>query len=57
MNDYVEVRLDVTPCDENATDILAALLCEHDYESFVPDGAGLTAYVKKSCLTRKCFVR
>lgn len=55
MNDYVEVRLDVTPCDENATDILAALLCEHDYESFVPDGAGLTAYVKKELFDQEVF--
>ena len=47
MNDYIEVRFDISPCDEIATDILAALLCEYDYESFVPDETGLTAYVKK----------
>ena len=47
MNDYIEVRFDLSQCDEIATDILAALLCEHDYESFVPDETGLTAYVKK----------
>lgn len=46
MNDYVEVRLDVTPCDETRTDILAALLAEAGFESFVPDDKGLTAYVK-----------
>ncbi|MCM1075856.1 MAG: 50S ribosomal protein L11 methyltransferase [Bacteroides sp.] len=46
MNDYVEVRLDLTPCDETRTDILAALLAEIGFESFVPDGKGLTAYVK-----------
>ena len=46
MNDYREVRIDVTPCSEVATDILAALLSECGYESFVPDETGLTAYVK-----------
>ena len=47
MNDYIEVRFELSPCDEIATDVLAALLCEHDYESFVPDETGLTAYIKK----------
>ena len=47
MNDYVEVRFDVKPCDEVATDVLAAMLCEGGYESFVPDAEGLTAYVKR----------
>ncbi len=46
MNDYVEVRLDVTPCDEMHTDVLAALLAEAGFESFVPDETGLTAYIK-----------
>lgn len=47
MNDYIEVRFDLTPCSETETDVLAALLCEIDYESFVPDEKGLVAYVKK----------
>lgn len=47
MNDYIEVRFDLTPCNETETDVLAALLCEIDYESFVPDESGLVAYVKK----------
>lgn len=55
MNDYVEVRLDVTPCDENHTDLLAALLCEHGYESFVPDLTGLTAYIKKEQFDSSVF--
>lgn len=45
MNDYVELRLDLTPCSETATDILAALLADVGYESFVPDQRGLTAYI------------
>lgn len=46
MNDYVEVRLDLTPCEEMYTDVLAALLADAGYESFVPDNEGLTAYIK-----------
>jgi ribosomal protein L11 methyltransferase len=55
MNDYIEVRLDVTPCDETSTDLLAALLCEQGYESFVPDSTGLTAYIKKELFDDKVF--
>lgn len=47
MNDYREVRIDVSPCSEVATDLLAALLCEKGYESFVPDETGLTAYIRE----------
>ncbi|MDE6484218.1 MAG: 50S ribosomal protein L11 methyltransferase [Duncaniella sp.] len=47
MNDYVEIRLDVEPCSEVATDVLAALLAEAECESFLPDDKGLTAYVQK----------
>lgn len=47
MNDYAELRLDITPCSETATDIMAALLCDCGYESFVPDDKGLTAYIRR----------
>lgn len=47
MNDYTEVRLDLSPCSEIHTDILAAMLAEAGYESFVPDVSGLTAYIRK----------
>ena len=45
MNDYMQVRLDVEPCSEMATDVLAAVLAEIGYESFVPDERGVTAFV------------
>lgn len=45
MNDYFALRLDVEPCSADATDLLAYLLGEAGYESFVPDDKGLTAYV------------
>lgn len=47
MNDYIETRVDLTPCDEVATDLLADALCEIGYESFVPDDEGLTAYIRQ----------
>ena len=47
MNDYYLVRFNMTPCIESETDILAALLGEKNFESFVPDAEGLSAYVKK----------
>lgn len=47
MNDYSEVRLSLDPCNETMTDILAAMLAEIGYESFVPDNEGLTAYIRK----------
>ncbi|MBD5315017.1 MAG: 50S ribosomal protein L11 methyltransferase [Bacteroides sp.] len=51
MNDYVEVRYNLEPCDETMTDVLAALLAEEGFESFVPDDNGLTAYVKSELYT------
>lgn len=47
MNDYTQVRLGLDPCNEIYTDVLAAMLAEIGYESFVPDSSGLTAYVKR----------
>ena len=45
MNDYTKVAFTVTPNDEVATDVLAALLAEVGFESFVPNDEGLEAYV------------
>lgn len=47
MNDYVEQRFDLDPCEEYMTDLLAAMLADAGYESFVPDESGLTAYVRE----------
>lgn len=46
MNDYYSTRITLTPCTEDITDYVAALLGDIGYESFVPDAEGLTAYVK-----------
>lgn len=47
MNNYIEVRLDLSPCNETMTDILAAMLADAGFESFVPDPEGLTAYIRQ----------
>ena len=52
MNDYRKVRFDMTPCSEDATDLLAAFLADEGYESFVPDEEGLTAYVPASAWSK-----
>lgn len=53
MNDYTEVRIDMSPCNETMTDVMAALLCKHGYESFVPDENGMTAYIKLEDFDKK----
>lgn len=45
MNDYTKIEFKVTPNEEVATDVLAALLAEVGFESFVPNKEGLEAYV------------
>lgn len=57
MNDYREVRLDMTPCPEDATDLMAAFLGDVGFESFVPDSAGLTAYVPESLYDPEAVAR
>ena len=47
MNDYVEVRVALSPCTEDMTDVLAAVLADAGFESFVADTEGLTAYIRK----------
>ena len=46
MTDYIELRIDLSPCSEDMTDLLAAFLADYGYESFCPDEAGLTAYIR-----------
>lgn len=46
MQDYMQLRLNADPCDENITDLLAAFLGDAGFESFVPDETGLTAFVR-----------
>lgn len=55
MNDYIEARIDVAQCDEIKTDVLAALLGEVGFESFVPDAEGLTAYAPVAAFTAQAL--
>lgn len=47
MQNYIALRVNVNPCTETATDLLAAFLGDIGYESFTSDENGLTAYIKK----------
>lgn len=53
MTDYQQIRLDITPCDENITDLFAAFLADCGYESFVPDETGLTAYITSTLFNKE----
>lgn len=55
MNDYTEARLDFTPCTEVMTDVMAAMLADAGYESFVPDETGITAYVRQELFDDKAL--
>ena len=48
MNDYTKVKFTVTPNEEVATDILAALLADVGFESFVPEDDGMSAYIPQA---------
>ncbi len=47
MNDYYRIRIDVADATEDKTDLAAAYLADAGFESFEPDGRGLTAYIKR----------
>lgn len=46
MNDYISLRIDLNPCTEDSTDLLASFLADSGFESFEPDSSGLTAYIR-----------
>lgn len=48
MNDYTRVKFTVTPNEEFATDILASLLADIGFESFVTEDDGMSAYVPQT---------
>lgn len=56
MNDYTKVTFAVTPYEEAATDVLAALLAEVGFESFVPEDAGMTAYAPLALFSAEALV-
>lgn len=48
MNDYTKVTFTVVPAEEVATDVLAALLADEGFESFVPEESGMSAYAPQA---------
>ncbi len=54
MADYYQVRINVENSNETITDLLAAYLADCDYESFVPDEDGITAYINASLFNEEC---
>ncbi len=48
MNNYIKATFKVAPTEEVATDILAALLAEQGFESFVPEEEGMSAYAPEA---------
>ena len=47
MHDYINLRVDVSPASEDATDLLAAFLADIGFDFFEPDDSGLNAYILK----------
>lgn len=47
MNDYRELRINITPCHTDGCDLMAYFLAEAGFESFVPDEKGITAYIRE----------
>ena len=48
MNDYLSVRINLSPASPDASDLAAAFLADAGFESFEPDDSGLTAYIRAS---------
>lgn len=46
MYNYIALRINSNPCDENITDLLAAFLADEGYETFESDNTGTTAYIR-----------
>ncbi len=57
MNDYMQVKISVKPCNEAVTDVLASYLADIGYESFVPGTDGLTAYIQQSLFDAEALNR
>ena len=45
---YFEFSFQTHPCTETVNDVLAAVLGEAGFESFVESKGGLTAYIQQS---------
>ena len=50
---YYEVEMTITPCSQDARDILSALSAEAGFETFEETPTGLLAYVQQSLFDRE----
>lgn len=48
MNDYTKVTFNISPVEEVASDVLAAMLADVGFESFVPEENGMSAYAPQA---------
>ena len=53
MNDYINVKVQITPYSETVSDILSALLADIGFESFVQTATGLDAYIQTSLFNKE----
>ena len=54
---YFEFTFDTHPCTETVNDVLAAVLGEAGFESFVEREGGLTAYIQQSLYRESICLR
>jgi ribosomal protein L11 methyltransferase len=52
---YYEVEMTITPCSQDARDILSALSAEAGFETFEETSTGLLAYVQQSLFDREAL--
>ena len=52
---YYEVEMTITPCSQDARDILSALSAEAGFETFEETPTGLLAYVQQSLFDREAL--
>ena len=52
---YYEVLFTITPCTQDASDLLAAMAAEAGFETFEETGAGLKGYVQQQLFNREAL--
>lgn len=50
---YIEITLIITPYSEDAADVMAALLANENYETFIPSENGVKCYILKENYSEK----
>lgn len=50
---YIETTITITPYNEDVADVMAALLANESYETFIPIDNGIKCYVPKECYSEQ----